>query len=84
MVYVATAYITFIFKYLKKGGIYTTAFITAIGEVLTGILGWFGDVATALLTNEIFMLLMGFIVFTLLIGVLVGLAKGIKGRKKRR
>lgn len=52
-------------------------------EHVDGLLDWFGNVATALIGNEIFQIVLAVVVFTLLFGVLVGLAKGIKSRKKR-
>ena len=52
-------------------------------EHVDGLLDWFGNVATSLIGNEIFQIIIAVVVFTLLFGVLVGLAKGIKSRKKR-
>ena len=61
-----------------------TAFITAMTEVFTAITTWLASITTALLTNEIFMLVFGFTVALLLIGLAVGLVKGIRGRRKKR
>lgn len=68
--------------------------LTNIGQILVGggsgetafpgIIGWLGNVATALIENEVFQIMLAVVIFTLLFGMLVGLAKGIKSRRKRR
>ena len=58
--------------------------LTNIGTVITSIVGWLGSVATALIGNEVFQIMLAVVMFTLLFGMLVGLAKGIKSRKKRK
>ena len=68
--------------------------LTNIGEILvgggsgetafTGILGWLADIATALIGNEVFQIMLAVVIFTLLFGMLVGLAKSIKSRRKRK
>lgn len=58
--------------------------LTNIGTVISSIVTWLASVATALIDNEIFQIMLAVVVFTLLFGVLVGLAKGIKSRKRKR
>ena len=58
--------------------------LSNIGTAITSIVTWLASVATALIGNEIFQIMLAVVVFTLLFGVLVGLAKGIKSRNKKR
>lgn len=61
-----------------------TALLTNIGTVITSLVSWLGTVATALIGNEIFQIMLAVVLFILFFGMMVGLAKGVKGRKKRR
>lgn len=61
-----------------------TAFLTAIGTILTSFVGWLATITTALLANEVFQIMFGVLVALLVIGLVVGLAKGIRGRKSRK
>lgn len=61
-----------------------TTFLTNIGSVITQLLAWLANVATALIGNEIFQIMVAIIVFVLLFGLMVGLAKGIRGRRKKK
>ena len=54
------------------------------GNTFPGIITWLGNIATALIENQIFQIMLAVVIFTLLFGMLVGLAKGIKSRRKRR
>ena len=61
-----------------------STFLTNIGTVFTQLLTWLGNVASALIGNEIFQVMVAIIIFGLLLGLMVGLAKGIRGRKGRK
>ena len=58
--------------------------LTNIGTVITSLVSWLGTVATALIGNEVFQIMLAIVLFTLFFGLMVGLAKGVKGRKKRK
>ena len=67
--------------------------LTNIGQILVGggsgetafpgIIGWLTDIGSALIGNEVFQIMLAVVIFTLLFGMLVGLAKGIKSRRKK-
>lgn len=61
-----------------------STFLTNIGTVFTQLLTWLGSVATSLLSNEIFQVMVAIIIFIMLYGLVVGLARSIKGRKGKR
>ena len=61
-----------------------TALLTNIGTVITSLVSWLGTVATALISNEIFQIMLAVVLFILFFGMMVGLAKGVKGRRKKR
>ena len=58
--------------------------LTNVGTVITNLVTWLGNVATALIGNEIFQIMLAVILFVLFFGLMVGLAKGIRGRKGKR
>lgn len=58
--------------------------LTNVGTVITNLVTWLGNVATALIGNEIFQIMLAVILFVLFFGLMVGLAKGIRGRRKRK
>ena len=58
------------------------AFLTGVGDVLTAIVGWFGSVSTALIGNEVFMVLVGILVFIALATYLVNLTGKIRARSR--
>ena len=60
------------------------ALLANIGTIMNNLVSWLGTVATALIGNEIFQIMLAVVLFILFFGLMVGLAKGIKGRKKRR
>lgn len=60
------------------------SFLAAIGSCITQLISWLASVTTGLMSNEIFVLAMAIIIFLLLFGVVVGLAKGIRGRRRGR
>jgi len=57
-------------------------FLTGITTILTSFIGWLATVTSYLITNPIFQIMAGFIIALLLIGLVVGLLKGIKRRKR--
>lgn len=57
-------------------------FLSTIGTVFTSLIDWVGTVTTGLLTNEIFIIIMAVILFLLFFGLVVGLAKSVRSRKK--
>ncbi len=61
-----------------------TAFLTAIGSVITQLVAWLASTTTALLNNEIFVIIVAIALFMLLFYMVVGLAKSIRGRRKGR
>ena len=61
-----------------------STFLTNIGTVITQLLTWLGNVATALIGNEVFQIMVAILIFALLFALMVGLAKGIRGRKRRK
>lgn len=67
-----------------EGGTALSDLITNITSVVTGITTMFGNVATALISNQVFQLMLGVIIFTILVGIAIGMAKGIKSRRGRR
>ena len=58
--------------------------LTNVGTVITNLLSWLGSVATALIGNEVFQIMLAVVLFTLFFGLMIGLAKGVKGGRKRR
>lgn len=52
-----------------------TTFLTNIGSVFTQLITWLGNVATALIGNEIFQIMVAILLFTLLFGLMVDLPK---------
>lgn len=61
-----------------------TAFLSAVGGVFTQLITWLASTTTALLTNEIFIIIVAIALFSLLFYMVVGLAKSIRGRRKGR
>ena len=61
-----------------------SAFLTAIGTILTSVVTWLGTATTAMLGNEIFQIVFAVVVFMLFAGFVIGLAKSIKGGKRRK
>lgn len=61
-----------------------STFLTNIGTVITQLLTWLGNVSTALIGNEVFQIIVAMLIFVLLFSLMVGLAKGIRGRKRRK
>lgn len=59
-------------------------FLTSIGTIITSAGTWLASVSTALLSNDIFMLFVGIIVFTMFVGIIKSLARGIKSRGGKR
>lgn len=59
-------------------------FWTGVTAAITNIMSSFSTVASDLMGNEIFQIMFAVVIVTLLIGITVGLAKGVKGRRKRR
>ena len=59
------------------------AFITGIGTVLTGLVGWLATVTTALIANEIFMIIVGVVIFLTLASFVTNLVAKIKSRSKK-
>lgn len=60
------------------------AIITAIGSVITGFVTWFGAVASALIANDLVLLILGLGVTGLVFAFVMRLVGKIKGGKKRR
>lgn len=60
------------------------AFITGIGQVITGVVGWLATTSTALISNEIFMLIIGIVVFLALAAFVVNLVSRIKARNTKK
>ena len=56
------------------------AFIENVGTVLAGVVSWFGTVATALIANEIFQVILGITVFITMVVLLVNLVGKIRLR----
>ena len=61
-----------------------STFWTSVTSAITNIMSAFSTVATALMSNEIFQIMFAVIITLLCVGLTVGLAKGVRGRKKRR
>lgn len=72
--------------------------ITAIGNIIVGytdtsgaepvqvpgLITWLGDVASNIINNPIFQIMLAVVLFILFFGLMVGLAKGVKGGKRKR
>ncbi len=58
------------------------ALFTSATEVVTQILTLFGTVSTALLSNSIFQLVMGIIIFGIIMGLVFTLLRKLKRRGK--
>ena len=58
-----------------------TEMFTKIGQVITGIVTQMGTVTTALLANDLFVLGFGILIFTIIVGIVVGLVKRGRGKK---
>ena len=61
-----------------------TTFLGAIGSVISQLVTWLASTTTALLNNEIFIIIVAIALFMLLFYMVVGLAKSIRGRRKGR
>ena len=57
--------------------------ITAVGQVVTGFVGWFGDIATELIANDLVLLILGVGITTLVFGLVMGLVSRIKAGKRK-
>ena len=53
-------------------------FLLGIGSVLTASVGYIGTVTTALISNEIFMLVAGFVILGVIVGLVLMLLSKIK------
>ena len=60
-----------------------STFLTAVGTVITSLLGQLTAITTALLANEAFQIVAAVVVFSIMVGLVVGLIKGIKRKRKR-
>lgn len=49
-----------------------------------GLVDWLSDVASALIANPVFQIMLAVVLFVLFFGLMVGLAKGVKGRKRKK
>lgn len=59
-------------------------FLLGIGSVLTASVGYIGTVTTALISNEIFMLVAGFVILGVIVGLVLMLLSKIKVRTARK
>lgn len=59
-------------------------FLLGIGDVLTASVGYIGTVTTALISNEIFQLVAGFVVLGVIVGLVLMLLSKIKVRTPRK
>lgn len=57
-----------------------TEIITAIGTVITGFATWFGDIATALIANDLVLLMIGLAITGFVFGLVMSLVKKLKRR----
>ena len=67
---------------MEGGATAMSAFLTGVGDVLTAIVGWFANVSTALIGNEVFMVIVGILVFIVLATYLVNLTGKIRARQR--
>lgn len=58
--------------------------ITAIGDTITAFVGWFASVSTALLSNNLVLLILGLGVAGLVFAFVMSLVGKIKGGKRRK
>ena len=61
-----------------------TDFLLGIGTVLTASVGYIGTVTTALIGNEIFQLVAGFVILGVIVGLVLMLVSKIKVRTSRK
>ena len=61
-----------------------TSIISAITAVFTAFIGWFADMGTALVGNEIVLLVIGLGVVGIVFAFVMSLIGKIKGKKRRR
>lgn len=61
-----------------------STFWTAVTGAISNIMSAFSTVATSLMQNEIFQIMFAVIITLLCIGLTVGLAKGVRGKKRNR
>lgn len=57
-------------------------FITNVGTVLAGVVSWFGTVSTALISNEIFQVILAVVIFITMVILLVNLVGKIRTRQR--
>lgn len=58
-------------------------FLENVGTVLTSVVSWFGSVSTALISNEVFQVILGILIFIALATYLVNLTGKIRARQRQ-
>lgn len=72
--------------------------IEALGNIITGytdtssgtavevpgLIDWLQEVASTVISNPVFQIMLAVILFVLFFGLMVGLAKGVKGKRRKR
>ena len=61
-----------------------TDFLLGIGTVLTASVGYIGTVTTALIGNEIFQLVAGFVILGVIVGLVLMLVSKIKVKTSKK
>ena len=58
-------------------------FLENVGTVLTSVVSWFASVSTALISNEVFQVILGILIFIALATYLVNLTGKIRARQRQ-
>lgn len=58
--------------------------LTAIGLVVTDFVGYIGDITTALITNEVFQIVLAIGLISVAFALTMSLVGKIRGKKKRK